>query len=58
MTISVKIPLHTATKAEAAAIRKGRAAYRRGEFVTLSELQNEMDRSRNTARKKVTRKAS
>lgn len=30
-----RYPLYTPTKAEAAAIRKGRAAYKRGDYVTL-----------------------
>ena len=34
---------YTPTKAETAAIRKGRAAYKRGEFVTLEQLHRELD---------------
>ena len=53
-----RYPLYTPTKAEAAAIRKGRAAYKRGEFVTLNELHDELDAARHQSRKKVTRKLS
>jgi antitoxin component of MazEF toxin-antitoxin module len=36
-------PIYTPTKAEAAAIRKGRAAYKRGHYVTLDKLRDELD---------------
>src|SRR5207249_816164 len=51
-------PLYTPTKAEAAAIRRGRAAYKRGDYVTLDQLHDELDRARRDARKKISRKAS
>lgn len=51
-------PLYTPTKAEATAIRRGRAAYLSGDYVTLDQLHNELDPARNRPRKKVTRKAS
>jgi antitoxin HicB len=51
-------PLYTATKAEAAAIGKGRAAYRRGDFTSLDQLHKELEAARRQPRKKVTRKAS
>lgn len=51
-------PLYTPTKAEAAAIRKGRAAYKRGDYVTLDQLHDELDAARHESRKKVTRKIS
>jgi len=35
-----RYPLYRPTKAEAAAIRKGRIAYMRGEFTTLKQLQS------------------
>jgi hypothetical protein len=50
--------LYTPTKAEAEAIRKGRAAYKRGEFITLNQLHGELDAARHEAGKKRTRKAS
>lgn len=37
---------YTPTKAEAAAIRKGRASIQRGEFVTLDELLHDLDHPR------------
>lgn len=49
---------YTPTKAEAAAIRKGRTAFKRGDFVPLSQLHNELDTARHQARKKRSRKAS
>jgi anaerobic selenocysteine-containing dehydrogenase len=51
-------PLYTPTKAEAAAIRKGRAAYKRGEYITLNQLHNELDATRHQAGKKSTRNTS
>jgi predicted transcriptional regulator len=50
--------LYTPTKAEAAAIRKGRAAYRRGEYVTLEQLHDELDANRNRSRTKRTSKTA
>ena len=50
--------VYTPSKAEAAAIRKGRAAFKRGEFVTLNQLHNELDSARHQARKKSPRKTS
>ena len=46
------------TKAEAAAIKQGRAAFKRGEYVTLGELHHDLDATRRQARKKRSRKAS
>ena len=53
-----RYPLYAPTKAESAAIRKGRAAYQRGDFVTLDQLHDERDAARHQSRKKITRKAS
>lgn len=53
-----RYPPYTPTKAEAAAIRTGRAAYRRGEYVTLDQLHAELDVARRQPRKKATPKAS
>src|ERR1700687_2127895 len=50
--------LYIPTKAEAAAIRRGRAAFKRGEYVTLDQLHNELDSARHQARTKRARKAS
>lgn len=33
-----RYPIYVPTKAEAAAIRRGRAAYKRGDYITLTEL--------------------
>jgi bifunctional DNA-binding transcriptional regulator/antitoxin component of YhaV-PrlF toxin-antitoxin module len=49
---------YTPTKAEAAAIRRGRSAYKRGDYVTLDQLHSELDADRRRSRKKITRKAS
>jgi bifunctional DNA-binding transcriptional regulator/antitoxin component of YhaV-PrlF toxin-antitoxin module len=51
-------PLYTPTKAEARAIARGRAAYKRGDYITLNQLHDELDANRHKARKKITRKAS
>ena len=50
--------IYTPTKAEAAAIRKGRAAIKRGEFVTLQQLFHEMDHPDRKAGAKNLRKSS
>ena len=50
--------VYTPTKAEAAAIRKGRAAFKAGEYVTLDQLHNELDSARHQARLKRPRKTS
>jgi len=46
------------TKAEAAAIRRGRAEFKRGEYLPLSQLHNELESARHQKRKKRTRKTS
>ena len=66
MALSVKSPRETAaapkertykpTKADLAAFQKGEAAFAKGEFVTLTEFLNEMDRSRRAPRAKTDRK--
>lgn len=53
-----RYPSYTPTKAEAAAIRRGRTAYKRGDYVTLDQLHQELDTARRQAGKKVTRKIS
>lgn len=53
-----RYPPSTPTETEAAAIRKGRAAYQRGDYITLSQLHDELDAARRRARKKSTRKVS
>jgi Arc/MetJ-type ribon-helix-helix transcriptional regulator len=53
-----RYPIYTPTKAEATAIRKGRAEMRRGEFVTLEQLLHEMGAKRRGAGPKGTRKVS
>jgi len=49
---------YTPTKAEAAAIRKGRAEIRAGQFVTLSQLLHDLDTANRQARSKRDRKGS
>ncbi|MEI9976851.1 MAG: hypothetical protein WDO73_35255 [Ignavibacteriota bacterium] len=49
---------NTPTKVEAAAIERGRAAYKRGEFVSLTQFRRELDAAHHKTRKKDPRKAS
>lgn len=53
-----RYPLYTPTKAEAAGIRRGRAAFKRGDYTTLKQLHDELDTARHQTGKKSTRKAS
>src|SRR6266567_3552643 len=50
--------MYTPTKAERAAIRKGRAEFKRGEYITLNELQDELALLVTKSAKKRTRKTS
>ncbi len=50
--------VYAPTRIELTAIREGRAAFKRGEFVPLSRLHHELDAARNQTRKKGSRKAS
>ena len=49
---------YTATKAELASIRRGRAEIKRGEFVTLDQLLDELDNHPRKASKKRVRKGT
>jgi len=49
---------YTPTRGELAAIRKGRAEIKRGQFVTLEQLLHEMDTPRRKASTKNARKSS
>jgi metal-responsive CopG/Arc/MetJ family transcriptional regulator len=49
---------YTPTKTETAAIRKGRAAFKRGEYVTLNQLHNDLESTRSQPGKKRARKTS
>ena len=51
-------PTYKPTKAELAAIRKGEAAIAKGNYVTLTELSNDLDRHRRKAGTKAARKVS
>ena len=53
-----RYPAETATKAELAAIRKGRAEFVRREYVTLAQLHHDLATARNQERKKTTRQTS
>ena len=53
-----RYPLYKPTKTEAAAIRKGRAAVKRGEYVTLNQLHNDLESTRSQSGKKRSRKTS
>src|SRR5205823_1599680 len=50
--------VYTPTKAELTAIRNGRVAFKRGDYVTLSQLHNELDSARRQTRTKGSRKSS
>jgi predicted transcriptional regulator len=50
--------VYTPTKAELAGIRKGRADFKRGDYIPLSQLHNELESARHQKRRKRTRKAS
>jgi predicted transcriptional regulator len=50
--------LYRPTKTELASIRKGRAAFKRGEYITLHQLLNELDSTSHKAGKKRARKNS
>ena len=49
---------YTPTKAELAAIRRGRAEIKRGEFVTLDQLKDDLKSANRKPRKKGSRKTS
>ena len=49
-----RYPLYTPAKAERAAINKGRAEFKRGEYVTLAQLHDELAVARHEKRKKRT----
>jgi predicted transcriptional regulator len=50
--------IYTPTKAEAAAIRKGRAEISRGQFVTLQKLLHDLDTPHRQASRKNARKGT
>ena len=56
--IEGRYPVYTPTKAAAAAIRRGRAEFKRGEYVTLKQVHDELAAARHEKRKKRARKAS
>jgi predicted transcriptional regulator len=53
-----RYPLYTPTKAERTAIDKGRAEIRRGEYVTLNQLHDDLATARQQKRKKTARKTA
>lgn len=53
-----RFPEVTPTKAELAAIRKGRAEIKRGKFVSLEQLLHDLDTPHRRARPKAARKSS
>ena len=53
---SQRFPEVTATKSELAAIRRGRAQIRRGDYVTLDQLAHVLDTPPRKASRKATRK--
>jgi predicted transcriptional regulator len=50
--------VYTPTKSELAGIRKGRADFKHGDVVSLSQLHNELESARREKRKQEDRKAS
>jgi predicted transcriptional regulator len=52
-----RYPEYTPTKAEIAAIRRGRAEIERGDFVTLEQLDNKLASANRSPRSKSSRKA-
>jgi len=55
---TVESPTYKPTKAELAAIRKGEAEIARGEYATVSELPQGLDRQRRKSGTRAARKAS
>jgi metal-responsive CopG/Arc/MetJ family transcriptional regulator len=53
---SKRVPEVTASKAELAAIRSGRAQIKRGEYVTLDRLLHDLEPAHRKARRKTARK--
>jgi metal-responsive CopG/Arc/MetJ family transcriptional regulator len=53
-----RYPLYAPTKAERTAINIGRAEFKRGEYITLTELHDELSAARHQKRKKTNRKTS
>jgi predicted transcriptional regulator len=53
-----RYPVYTPSKAERAAIRKGRAEIKRGNFVNLEQLLQDVDTPRRQASPKRTRQSS
>ncbi len=53
-----RYPIQPPTRAELAAIRKGRAEYKSGEYVTLKQLHDEMATARHQVGKKRARKSA
>jgi predicted transcriptional regulator len=53
-----RFPTYNATKAELAAIGKGRAEIKRGDYVTLQQLLHELDTSHSRTSKKSPLKSS
>jgi predicted transcriptional regulator len=50
--------VYTPSKAETAAIRRGRAEIKRGEFITLDQLKHDLESANRKPRKKNSRKVS
>ena len=53
-----RYPIYRPAKAELAAIRKGRSEFKRGEYITLNQLHNELETARHQVRKKRARKSA
>ena len=56
--IESRYPTGKATPAELAAIHRGREAFKRGEYVTLTDLVNELEPAGHQTRPKKSRKIS
>jgi predicted transcriptional regulator len=53
-----RYPVYNPTKAELASIRRGRADFKRGDFITLDQLHNELESARDQKRQKGNRPAA
>src|SRR2546423_9911313 len=56
--IESRYPAEKTTKEELAAIRRGRAAFKRGDYRSLTDLINELEPAARKARRKSSKKAS
>ena len=53
-----RYPVRQPTRAEAVAIKRGRAAFKNGQYISLNQLDDELDSAGHPARKKSPRKTA